>query len=228
MPLDTAPRDEIDAAVRPHLDDAQHAHYARHGWCAAPGFLSAAQAAEVSRWTDELTARPEVPGAHMVYWETSLKDPAAKVRQRIEELLPRRACVRRPGARPPARRLRRAARRPGGAVQGQDQLQGARRRRLRAAPGPAGGLDRVRAHVRHRAGHHRPLHARERVPGDGRRPAPGRPDRRGVDAADARADGRLPPDPRAGRARRRAVSSTATPPTAPRRTSPTASGASCT
>ena len=83
MPLDTA-----EAATRPLLDDAQHAHYARHGWCAAPGFLSPAQAAEVSRWTDELTARPEVPGAHMVYWETSLKDPASKVRQRIEDFCP--------------------------------------------------------------------------------------------------------------------------------------------
>ena len=83
MPLDTA-----EAGTRPLLDDAQHAHYARHGWCAAPGFFSAAEAAEISRWTEALTARPEVPGAHMVYWEASLRDPAAKVRQRIEDFCP--------------------------------------------------------------------------------------------------------------------------------------------
>ena len=83
MPLDTA-----EAGTRPLLSDAQHAHYAARGWVAAPGFFSPAEAAEIAGWTDELTARPEVPGEHMVYWETSLKDPAAKVRQRIEDFCP--------------------------------------------------------------------------------------------------------------------------------------------
>ena len=81
MPFDAAE----DAAL---LTPEQHTHYARHGWCAAPGFFSPAEAAEISGWTDALTARPEVSGAHMVYWEASLKDPAAKVRQRIEDFCP--------------------------------------------------------------------------------------------------------------------------------------------
>ena len=80
------PRD--DALPASLLGEAQHAHYAAHGWAAAPGFFSPAEAAEIARWTDELTARPEIAGAHMVYWETSLKDPAAKVRQRIEDFCP--------------------------------------------------------------------------------------------------------------------------------------------
>ncbi len=84
MPLDTAD----PATVRPLLSDAQHAQYARQGWVAAPEFFSADEAAEIARWTDELTARPEVPGAHMVYWEASLKDVGAKVRQRIEDFCP--------------------------------------------------------------------------------------------------------------------------------------------
>ncbi len=83
MPLDSA-----DAPARLLLADAQHAHYAAHGWAAAPGFFSAAEAAEIAGWTDELTARPEKAGAHMVYWEASLKDPAARVRQRIEDFCP--------------------------------------------------------------------------------------------------------------------------------------------
>ena len=75
-------------APAPLLSPEAHAHYAAHGWCAAPGFFSATEAAEIAGWTQELTDRPETPGAHMVYWETSLKDPAARVRQRIEDFCP--------------------------------------------------------------------------------------------------------------------------------------------
>ena len=85
MPFD-APASNTQAA--PLLSPAQHAHYAARGWCAAPGFFSAEEAAEIVRAAEELTARPEVPGAHMVYWEASLKDPTAKVRQRIEDFCP--------------------------------------------------------------------------------------------------------------------------------------------
>ena len=82
------PFDAPDPQTRPLLSDAQHAQYAAHGWTAAPGFFSAEEARAIAGWTDELTARPEQAGAHMVYWEKSLKDPAAKVRQRIEDFCP--------------------------------------------------------------------------------------------------------------------------------------------
>ena len=76
------------AADRPLLSAAQTGQYARQGWAAAHGFFSPDEAADIARWTDELTARPERAGAEMLYREPSLKDPAAKVVQRIENFCP--------------------------------------------------------------------------------------------------------------------------------------------
>ena len=76
------------AAERPLLAQGQIAQFARQGWAAAHGFFSAREAADLARWTDELTSRPERPGAEMLYREPSLKDPAAKVVQRIENFCP--------------------------------------------------------------------------------------------------------------------------------------------
>ena len=70
------------------LDDGQVAQFARQGWTAAHGFFSPGEAGEIAQWTDELVARPERPGAEMLYRETSLKDPGAKVVQRIENFCP--------------------------------------------------------------------------------------------------------------------------------------------
>jgi len=70
------------------LNEADLAAYERAGWLAARGFFSAAETADISRWTDELLAMPEVPGRHMVYYEPSLIDPSAKVVQRIEDFCP--------------------------------------------------------------------------------------------------------------------------------------------
>lgn len=62
--------------------------YARLGWCSVPGFYSPAEAAELIRWTGEVSDLPEEPGKHMVYYEQSLLDPDAKVVQRIEDFCP--------------------------------------------------------------------------------------------------------------------------------------------
>jgi hypothetical protein len=70
------------------LSPEQLDQYARHGWCAAPGFFSPAETAQISDWTDELKARPERPGAEMVYSEPSLDDPKARLIQRIENFCP--------------------------------------------------------------------------------------------------------------------------------------------
>ena len=112
------------------LSDDQLAQFARRGWVTAAGFFSPAQAAEISAWTDELAARPEEPGAHMVYHETSLEDPGVRLIQRIENFCPYHAGFDRLVQRSPQGRRRGAARRAGGRVQGQDQLQNAGRRRL--------------------------------------------------------------------------------------------------
>ncbi len=70
------------------LSDDQLARFARQGWVTAAGFFSPAQAVEISAWTDELAGRPEEPGAHMVYHETSLDDPGVRLIQRIENFCP--------------------------------------------------------------------------------------------------------------------------------------------
>jgi len=70
------------------LSPDQQDHYARHGWCAAPGFYSPDEMAQISAWTDELNARPEAPGGQMVYAEPSLTDASARLIQRIENFCP--------------------------------------------------------------------------------------------------------------------------------------------
>jgi hypothetical protein len=64
------------------------AHFAETGWLVRRGLFSAAEAAEIARWTDELVALPEVPGRHMVYYEDSLTTPGERVMQRIEDFCP--------------------------------------------------------------------------------------------------------------------------------------------
>lgn len=86
-------RGNMNTLMRPQdrdgtLDAAENAHYGRHGWVALPGFFSPTTMRELHRYTDDMTALPEVAGAHMVYREQSLLDPAAKVIQRIENFCP--------------------------------------------------------------------------------------------------------------------------------------------
>ena len=66
------------------LDAAQIAAFKRDGFVFVPGFYSADEIARITDWTDEVTAWPEEPGRHMVYYEDSLKTPGARVVQRIE------------------------------------------------------------------------------------------------------------------------------------------------
>ncbi|HEY2661996.1 MAG TPA: phytanoyl-CoA dioxygenase family protein [Caulobacteraceae bacterium] len=70
------------------LTAEQVAQFGRQGWVAAPGFFSPGEAAQISAWTTELLARPETPGAHMVYHEASLSDPDRRLVQRIENFCP--------------------------------------------------------------------------------------------------------------------------------------------
>jgi hypothetical protein len=70
------------------LSDDQLAQFARRGWVTAAGFFSSAEAAEIAAWTDDVAARPEEPGVHMVYHEASLDDPGVRLIQRIENFCP--------------------------------------------------------------------------------------------------------------------------------------------
>lgn len=60
----------------------------RDGYLVVRGFFDAAATAELLRWTEEITAAPEVPGRHMVYYEDSLTEPGRRVVQRIENFCP--------------------------------------------------------------------------------------------------------------------------------------------
>jgi hypothetical protein len=77
-------RVELSSDLTPEQMD----HFQRTGWLAAKGFFTAEETAAISAWTDQLLAMPEVPGEHMVYYEQSLRDPAARVVQRIENFCP--------------------------------------------------------------------------------------------------------------------------------------------
>jgi hypothetical protein len=66
-------------------------HFARYGWVALKHFFPAQGMADIVRFTEEVCALPERPGAHRVYREASLLDPDISVIQRIENFCPRSA-----------------------------------------------------------------------------------------------------------------------------------------
>jgi phosphatidylglycerophosphate synthase len=73
--------------VSPLGDDGVR-QYADKGWASVPGFFSAAEVAEMSAWVDDLSGRPERPGAHMVYHEEKVDDASVRLVQRIENFCP--------------------------------------------------------------------------------------------------------------------------------------------
>ena len=58
--------------------------FQRDGYLFVRGLFSDEQMRDISRWTDEVTALPEVPGRHMVYYEPNLTSPKERVLSRIE------------------------------------------------------------------------------------------------------------------------------------------------
>jgi hypothetical protein len=62
--------------------------FRRDGFLVCRGLLSPGEVADVRRWTDEVQAWPEVPGAWMVYGEQSLRQPGTRLVNRIENFYP--------------------------------------------------------------------------------------------------------------------------------------------
>ena len=60
----------------------------RDGYLIVHGFFDAAATRDLLAWTEQISAAPEVPGRHMVYYEDSLTDPGRRVVQRIENFCP--------------------------------------------------------------------------------------------------------------------------------------------
>jgi 2-aminoethylphosphonate dioxygenase len=72
----------------PTVTPAQLASYSRDGYLVLPRLFDPAEAARLAAWTDEVSAWPEVPGRHMVYWEPHRHEPGRRVRSRIENFHP--------------------------------------------------------------------------------------------------------------------------------------------
>jgi hypothetical protein len=76
------------AVLADPLSQADLDAYAASGWLIARGFFSPEEAAAIARMTDEISAAPEVPGRHMVYYEDHRTEPGRRVVQRIENFCP--------------------------------------------------------------------------------------------------------------------------------------------
>jgi ectoine hydroxylase-related dioxygenase (phytanoyl-CoA dioxygenase family) len=61
---------------------------ARDGYLVVRRFFSAAETADLLRWTSQLQNAPEAPGRHWVYREDSQTEPGHRVLQRIENFCP--------------------------------------------------------------------------------------------------------------------------------------------
>ena len=70
------------------LTPEQKIAFDRDGYVVLRGVYDARTVAEIGRWSDELEQAPEQPGRHWVYREASVRDPAEKVLQRIENFCP--------------------------------------------------------------------------------------------------------------------------------------------
>ena len=70
----------------PILSDGQVSEFERDGFLVVRGALRAAAIAQIEHWCDELTALPEEPCGHWVYWEQNLTNRDEKIRSRIENI----------------------------------------------------------------------------------------------------------------------------------------------
>ena len=77
-----------DRGIGSQLSEGQVEDFARNGWLFLPGFFDPAQIREITAWTDEIAAWPEIPGRHMVYKEESQRRNEGRILQRIEDLTP--------------------------------------------------------------------------------------------------------------------------------------------
>jgi hypothetical protein len=62
--------------------------FREHGFVIKPGLLKGELPRRVAEWTDAIARWPEVPGRYMMYFETSLSRPGARLLSRIENFFP--------------------------------------------------------------------------------------------------------------------------------------------
>lgn len=73
-------------SVRPTTEEL--AEFRRTGFLVVRNFIQLERYVELCKWTEEISAAPELPGRHMVYYEDSLIEPGRRIVQRIENFCP--------------------------------------------------------------------------------------------------------------------------------------------
>lgn len=70
------------------LSDQQLADFRRDGYLLIQGLYDPKEMRDITAWTDEVTAWPEVPGKYMMYFEQSKLAPGRRILCRMEDLEP--------------------------------------------------------------------------------------------------------------------------------------------
>ena len=66
----------------------QIAAFARDGYVVVRGLYDAAAMADIAAWTEDIQARPEIPGKWMKYFDGSLTAPGSRILNRVENFCP--------------------------------------------------------------------------------------------------------------------------------------------
>jgi hypothetical protein len=83
----TATTAESPTAFEGPLSPVQIERFHRDGFLIARALYSAEEMTKIAAWTDEVESWPEMPGKHMMYFETSLKD-GSRLLNRLENFVP--------------------------------------------------------------------------------------------------------------------------------------------
>ena len=86
--------ENVSASRTGPLDERQIAAFRETGYVVVRGLIRGDQLAVLQDWVAEIEAWPEVPGAHMLYFEQSRRDPGVRVLNRAENLMPYHAGLR--------------------------------------------------------------------------------------------------------------------------------------
>lgn len=70
------------------LTEAQINFFNENGYLVVPGFFKNDDIKNLWKWTDDVSAYPEVPGKYMMYFENSLQDPNMRILCRLENIEP--------------------------------------------------------------------------------------------------------------------------------------------
>lgn len=70
------------------LNKQQIEDFKRDGFVIVRGLYNGKELKDITAWTDEVFAYPEVPGKYMMYFEQSQIDPAQRILSRMEDIEP--------------------------------------------------------------------------------------------------------------------------------------------